>query len=126
MEKVIKENGIKLNSKEYNLSKTIILDLRKEMFGKKKDVLKNGFYEKLDKNDVAQLKEFGAKTGCIKVNPFNDVKTNKMMKSITKRAMNVIKKKLMNSKTSKSSKTSKGGKPSKGKRSTKKRRTSST
>lgn len=118
MEKMVKESDVKLNSKEYNMAKTLILGMRKEMFGKKKDVLKDGFYEKLDKNDVAQLKEFGAKTGCTKVNPFNDVKTNKTMKSITKRFMNVINKKLINSKTSKSK--------SKGKRSTKKRRPSST
>ena len=40
------------------------LALRKEIFGKKTNVLKNGFYEKLDKETVANLKKNGATSGC--------------------------------------------------------------
>jgi len=40
------------------------LGLRKEIFGKKNTVLKNGFYEKLDKETVTNLKKKGATSGC--------------------------------------------------------------
>jgi hypothetical protein len=40
------------------------LELRKEIFGKKNTVLKNGFYEKLDKETVTNLKKRGATSGC--------------------------------------------------------------
>jgi hypothetical protein len=40
------------------------LALRKEIFGKKKNVLKNGFYEKLDAETVKNLKKRGATSGC--------------------------------------------------------------
>jgi hypothetical protein len=40
------------------------LGLRKEIFGKKKNVLKDGFYEKLDKETVTNLKKKGATSGC--------------------------------------------------------------
>ena len=40
------------------------LALRKEIFGKKNNVLKNGFYEKLDKETVNNLKKRGATSGC--------------------------------------------------------------
>jgi hypothetical protein len=40
------------------------LALRKEIFGKKTTVLKDGFYEKLDKETVTNLKKNGATSGC--------------------------------------------------------------
>jgi hypothetical protein len=40
------------------------LGLRKEIFGKKNNVLKNGFYEKLDAETVNNLKKRGATSGC--------------------------------------------------------------
>ena len=40
------------------------LALRKEIFGKKNNVLKNGFYEKLDSETVNNLKKRGATSGC--------------------------------------------------------------
>ena len=40
------------------------LTLRKEIFGKKNTVLKNGFYEKLDAETVKNLKKKGAISGC--------------------------------------------------------------
>jgi len=40
------------------------LGLRKEIFGKKNSVLKNGFYEKLDAETVKNLKNRGATSGC--------------------------------------------------------------
>ncbi len=38
--------------------------MRANIFGKKTDVLKNGFYEKLSKKTVAELKKKGAISGC--------------------------------------------------------------
>jgi len=46
------------DAEEYQLS------LRKEIFGKKNNVLKNGFYEKLDAETVTNLKKKGATSGC--------------------------------------------------------------
>jgi hypothetical protein len=40
------------------------LGLRKEIFGKKTNVLKDGFYEKLDAETVKNLKKKGATSGC--------------------------------------------------------------
>jgi hypothetical protein len=38
--------------------------MRKKIFGKKTNVLKDGFYEKLSKKTVADLKKSGAISGC--------------------------------------------------------------
>jgi hypothetical protein len=46
------------------LFKTIIETQRKEMFGKKKSVLKDSFYEGLTDKDVKRLKKEGATSGC--------------------------------------------------------------
>ena len=40
------------------------LSVRKDIFGKKTNVLKNGFYEKLDAETVKNLKKKGAISGC--------------------------------------------------------------
>jgi len=41
-----------------------IKKMRKEIFGKKKNVLKNDMYEKLSKKDVKTLRKQGAISGC--------------------------------------------------------------
>lgn len=46
------------------LFKTIIQSQRNKIFGKKKSVLKDSFYEGLSEKDVARLKKEGATSGC--------------------------------------------------------------
>ena len=46
------------------LFKTIIQTQRKMIFGKKKSVLKNSFYEGLPEKDIRRLKKEGATSGC--------------------------------------------------------------
>ena len=47
-----------------NLLKGLIIDQRKSIFGKKTDVLKDGYYEKLSSKTVEKLKKEGATSGC--------------------------------------------------------------
>ena len=42
------------------------MQTRKKIFGKKTNVLKNDFYEKLSKKNVKSLKKNGAISGCIR------------------------------------------------------------
>jgi hypothetical protein len=47
-----------------NSTITMLKGFRKQMFGKKNSVLKDGFYEKLNSKTVKQLKKKGALSGC--------------------------------------------------------------
>jgi len=47
-----------------SLFKAIIETQRKEIFGKKKSVLKGNFYEGIPEKEVARLKKEGATSGC--------------------------------------------------------------
>jgi hypothetical protein len=47
-----------------DLAITMLKGFRKQMFGKKNSVLKDGFYEKLNSKTVKQLKKKGALSGC--------------------------------------------------------------
>jgi uncharacterized protein YjgD (DUF1641 family) len=66
--------------KHNELLKEIYLQKRKEIFGNKTDVLNDGFYEKLSKKDIDQLKADGATSCCSTVSP------NYVLKSASKRA----------------------------------------
>ena len=54
--------------KKYKLAATrkFWLQMRKELFGKDKTVLKDNFYNKLPSKTVKQLKKEGAISGCVK------------------------------------------------------------
>ena len=47
-----------------DLLKGLIIGQRKSIFGKKTDVLKDGYYEKLSSKTVEKLKKEGATSGC--------------------------------------------------------------
>lgn len=47
----------------------LLLDRRKEIFGKKTNVLKDDFYEGLKKNNVNKTRKKGAISGCVKMLP---------------------------------------------------------
>ena len=47
----------------------LLLERRKEIFGKKTNVLKDDFYEGLKKNKVNKTKKKGAISGCVKMLP---------------------------------------------------------
>ena len=47
-----------------DILKEFVINQRKEIFGKKTDVLKDGFYEKLSSKTVKKLKKEGATSGC--------------------------------------------------------------
>ena len=59
--------NIEIDSKDEKVKKIVLKfskDMRKNIFGKKTSVLKNGFYEKLTPKTVKQLKKKGALSGC--------------------------------------------------------------
>lgn len=67
------QNGKEFPKLKFTYSKTkkakelatkILKDFRKQMFGKKNSVLKDGFYEKLNSKTVKELKKKGALSGC--------------------------------------------------------------
>ena len=67
-ESVIKALKKEAKHHEYTYRKEDGLTLRKEIFGKEKDVLKNGFYKGLDAKTIKKLRKRGAVSGCYKDN----------------------------------------------------------
>jgi membrane-associated HD superfamily phosphohydrolase len=58
-------------NKAYKLSNKMLSNTRKNIFGSKKNVLRNGFYEKLPSDKVKLLKKEGAISGCSLAYQFN-------------------------------------------------------
>jgi hypothetical protein len=56
--------SFKGNKEQKKLFKTMIEATRKGIFGKKKSVLKDNFYEGLPEKDVKRIKKEGATSGC--------------------------------------------------------------
>jgi hypothetical protein len=54
--------GLKSSTKK--MVKKMVLQTRKKLFGKKKDILKDNFYEKLSVKNVNKTKKKGAISGC--------------------------------------------------------------
>lgn len=65
--------------KNKNLIK-LFEEKRKQIFGKKTDVLKDGFYEKLKPSEIEKLKKQGAISGCLEKIPNIEENTKKIEK----------------------------------------------
>lgn len=57
-------DNMNLKGPTKKIVKSLITATRKRLFGKKKDILKNNFYEGLSKKEVTKLKKEGAISGC--------------------------------------------------------------
>ena len=97
VKKIMSIHDIKPSNKYYKDLYNFFLNMRKNIFKTKDNVVKDGFYEKLTKNDIRELKEKGAKTGCTIANPFANPFTitikkqsKKNKKTIKKQSKNII------------------------------------
>jgi hypothetical protein len=82
IDNVMKSRKMKPDSFAYNFTKALLISMRKNIT-RNKNYLQDGFYSKLSKKDVAQLKSKGATSGCAIINPLNQKRVNSFVKKNT-------------------------------------------
>jgi hypothetical protein len=90
IENILGKKDIKKGTPLYKLTRSLLLPMRKDIFGKKDNVLVDNFYEGLSKSDVAQLKSKGATSGCTKINPFDSKAVQKTKSNLVNKMSKVL------------------------------------